>query len=27
VVEFYRRLGFQIDDVLCMGKRLVVDKA
>jgi ribosomal protein S18 acetylase RimI-like enzyme len=25
VIEFYRRLGFQIDDVLSMGKRLVVD--
>lgn len=26
VIEFYRRLGFQIDDVLSMGKRLVADE-
>jgi ribosomal protein S18 acetylase RimI-like enzyme len=27
VIEFYQRLGFKIDDVLSMGKRLVVDEA
>jgi ribosomal protein S18 acetylase RimI-like enzyme len=26
VIEFYRRLGFAIDDVSSMGKRLVVDE-
>jgi ribosomal protein S18 acetylase RimI-like enzyme len=25
VIEFYRRIGFSIDDVASMGKRLVVD--
>jgi len=25
VIEFYRRLGFGVDDVVSMGKRLVVD--
>jgi len=27
VIEFYRRLGFSVDEVLSMGKRLVVDDA
>ncbi len=27
VVEFYRRLGFAIDEVVCMGKRLIRDDA
>jgi ribosomal protein S18 acetylase RimI-like enzyme len=27
VIEFYERLGFAIDDVLSMGKRLVTDGA
>jgi ribosomal protein S18 acetylase RimI-like enzyme len=22
VIEFYRRIGFQLDEVVCMGKRL-----
>jgi ribosomal protein S18 acetylase RimI-like enzyme len=26
VIEFYRRLGFSVDEVLSMGKRLVVDE-
>jgi ribosomal protein S18 acetylase RimI-like enzyme len=26
VIEFYRRLGFAVDDVVSMGKRLVVDE-
>lgn len=26
VIEFYQRIGFSIDDVLSMGKRLVVDE-
>jgi ribosomal protein S18 acetylase RimI-like enzyme len=26
VIEFYRRLGFAVDDVLSMGKRLEVDE-
>ena len=25
-IEFYKRIGFSIDDVLSMGKRLVVDE-
>lgn len=25
VVEFYRRLGFKIDEILCVGKRLIED--
>jgi ribosomal protein S18 acetylase RimI-like enzyme len=27
VIEFYRRLGFAVEDVVCMGKRLAVDEA
>ena len=23
VIEFYRRLGFQVDEILCVGKRLL----
>ena len=26
VIEFYQRIGFSVDDVLSMGKRLVTDK-
>jgi len=26
VIEFYRRLGFAVDDVVSMGKRLIVDE-
>jgi ribosomal protein S18 acetylase RimI-like enzyme len=26
VIEFYRRLGFSVDEVLSMGKRLVADE-
>ncbi|MEO5913988.1 MAG: GNAT family acetyltransferase [Luteolibacter sp.] len=26
VIEFYQRLGFSFDDVLSMGKRLVIDE-
>ena len=27
VIEFYQRIGFSFDDVLSMGKRLVIDEA
>lgn len=27
VVEFYRQLGYAVDEVLCLGKRLVIDEA
>lgn len=26
VIEFYKRIGFKIDDVVSMGKRLETDK-
>ena len=26
VIEFYQRIGFSLDDVLSMGKRLVIDE-
>ena len=26
VVEFYRKVGYSIDEVICVGKRLVVDE-
>jgi ribosomal protein S18 acetylase RimI-like enzyme len=27
VIEFYKRIGFSVDDVLCMGKRLESDQS